>query len=131
MRTLRRLRECGELEIETYLGNLLRIGVLISAAVVLFGLSLYLHRHGSETPDYRVFKGEPADLRGVYGIVVDAVHGRLRGVIQLGLLLLLATPVSRVAFSVLAFACQRDKVYVIVTLIVLGVLIYSMTGGFR
>jgi uncharacterized membrane protein len=52
-------------------------------------------------------------------------------VIQLGLLLLLATPVARVAFSVLAFACQRDKVYVIVTLIVLGVLIYSMAGGLR
>jgi len=128
---MRRLRECGELEIETYLGNLLRTGVLVSAAVVLIGLSLYLHRYGSAAPDYRVFKGEPADLRSVYGIVQDALQGRLRGVIQLGLLLLLATPVARVAFSVLAFACQRDKVYVIVTLIVLGVLTYSMVGGFR
>lgn len=128
---MRRLRECGELEIETYLGNLLRTGALVSAAVVLIGLSLYLHRYGSEAPDYRVFKGEPADLRSVYGIVQDALQGRLRGVIQLGLLLLLATPVARVAFSVLAFACQRDKVYVIVTLIVLGVLTYSMAGGFR
>jgi len=128
---MRRLRECGELEIETYLGNLLRTGVLVSAAVVLIGLSLYLHRYGSAAPDYRVFKGEPADLRSVYGIVQDALQGRLRGVIQFGLLLLLATPVARVAFSVLAFACQRDKVYVIVTLIVLGVLTYSMVGGFR
>jgi uncharacterized membrane protein len=128
---MRRLRECGELEIETYLGNLLRIGVLVSAAVVLAGLGLYLHRYGSEAPDYRVFKGEPADLRSVYGIFEDALQGRRRGIIQLGLLLLLATPVARVAFSVLAFACQRDKVYVIVTLIVLGVLTYSMAGGFR
>jgi len=40
----------------------LRIGGLASAAVVLFGLGLYLHRHGSEAPDYRIFKGEPADL---------------------------------------------------------------------
>jgi uncharacterized membrane protein len=128
---MRRLRECGELEIETYLGNLLRIGVLVSAAVVVVGLSLYLHHYGSEAPDYRVFKGEPADLRSVYGIVEDALQGRRRGVIQLGLLLLLATPVARVAFSVLAFACQRDKVYVLVTLIVLGVLIYSMAGGFH
>jgi len=128
---MKRLRECGELEIETYLGRLLRIGVLISAAVVLAGLILYLHSHGAEAPDYRVFKGEPADLRSVYGIVLDARHAERRGVIQLGLLFLLATPVARVAFSTLAFACQRDKIYVLITLIVLGVLIYSMVGGFH
>jgi len=128
---MRRLRECGELQIETYLGKLLRIGVLVSAAVVLIGLSLYLRRYGSDPPDYRAFKGEPGDLLSLHGILEDTLQGRWRGVIQLGLLLLLATPVARVAFSVLAFACQRDKVYVIVTLIVLGVLIYSMAGGLR
>jgi uncharacterized membrane protein len=47
----------------------------------------------------------------------------------LGLLLLIATPVARVAFSVLAFALQRDRTYIFVTLIVLGMLIYSLTGG--
>jgi uncharacterized membrane protein len=48
---------------------------------------------------------------------------------QLGLLLLIATPVARVAFSVFAFALQRDRLYVVVTLAVLGVLAFSMTGG--
>jgi uncharacterized membrane protein len=49
--------------------------------------------------------------------------------IQLGLLLLIATPVARVAFSVAVFAMQRDRLYVVVALIVLAVLMYSLTGG--
>jgi uncharacterized membrane protein len=48
---------------------------------------------------------------------------------QLGLLLLIATPVARVAFSLAAFAVQRDRLYVVVTLVVLGVLTFSMAGG--
>lgn len=56
-----------------------------------------------------------------------ALHSR--GIIQFGVLLLIATPIIRVTFSVLAFARQRDRVYVVVTLIVLVVLLYSLTGG--
>ena len=44
----------------------------------------------------------------------------------MGLLLLIATPVARVAFSVAAFAEQRDRLYVVVTSIVLLLLIYSL-----
>ena len=44
-------------------------------------------------------------------------------------MLLLATPVARVAFSVVAFALQRDRLYVAVTLVVLGILLYSIVGG--
>jgi uncharacterized membrane protein len=76
-----------------------------------------------------VFQGEPADLRSISGIVMDAIALRSRGVIQFGLLLLIATPVARVAFSVVAFALERDRAYVIVTLIVLALLLYSIAGG--
>ncbi len=125
----RRLKECGELQMEVYLARLLRIGVIVAGAVVAVGLGLFLYRHGSAVPDYRVFKGEPADLRSITAIVHEALDFRRRGVMQLGLLLMIATPVARVAFSVLAFVCQRDRVYVLVTLIVLGALLYSMAGG--
>jgi uncharacterized membrane protein len=108
---------------------LLRSGVLLSALVVLAGGILYLIRYGATFPDYRVFRGEPATLRSVSGILTYALSFHTRGVIQLGLLLLVATPVARVAFSILAFALQRDRTYVIITLIVLGVLLYSLAGG--
>ena len=115
--------------VEELIGNLLRVGVTLAAAVVLFGGSIYLVRHGLAAPHYSVFVGEPADLRTVSGIVRDALALRGRGLIQLGLLLLIATPVARVAFSVAAFAMQRDRLYVAVALIVLAVLMYSLTGG--
>jgi uncharacterized membrane protein len=73
--------------------------------------------------------GEPTDLLTLSGIVKDALAFRGRGLIQLGLLLLIATPIARVAFSVVAFVIQRGRPYVVVTLIVLAVLIYSLTGG--
>ncbi len=115
--------------VELIIGDLLRVGVLLAAAVVLAGGTVYLARHGTETPHYRVFQGEPADLRTVSGIVADTLSFRGRGIIQLGLLILLATPLARVAFSVFAFALQRDVLYVLVTLLVLAVLIFSLAGG--
>ena len=125
----KRLDHCTELEMEKILGNLLRAGVIMAAVVVLAGLILHFIAPESTPLNYRVFRGEPTELRNVRGILQDALDRRGSGVIQLGLLLLLATPVARVALSVLAFVCQRDKVYVLVTLIVLSVLVYSMTGG--
>ncbi len=115
--------------VEQLLGNLLRAGVLAAAVVVLTGGVLYLARHGREPADLRVFRGEPADLRSPAGIVADALALQSRGLIQLGLLLLIATPVARVIFSVFAFARQGDYTYVIVSLIVLGVLLYGLFGG--
>jgi uncharacterized membrane protein len=113
-------------QIDDIIGNLLRLGVLLSSLVVMFGGILYLHRHGLELPDYRVFRGEPTDLRTITGIVNSVMELRSKGIIQLGLLLLIATPILRVAFTVLAFVLQRDKTYVVVTLIVLVVLLFSL-----
>lgn len=113
-------------QVEKVMGNLLRAGIILAASVVLIGGILYLIRYGATVPDYRVFRGEPADLRSVSGILSDAIRLRSRGLIQLGLLLLVATPVARVVFSVFAFARERDLIYVTLTLIVLGVLFYSL-----
>jgi uncharacterized membrane protein len=116
-------------QMDRIISVLLRSGVLISALVVLVGGILYLDRYGTAMPEYGVFHGEPADLRNVAGIVKDVLSFDSQGMIQFGLLLLVATPVARVAFSILAFALQRDLTYVVVTLIVLGVLLYSLTGA--
>jgi uncharacterized membrane protein len=115
-------------KIEDIIGNLLRIGVGTAAAVVLVGAAAYLVRHGFGHANYRVFRGEPSDLRTLRGIVRAAVGLHPRGIIQLGLVLLIATPVARVAFSVFAFAVERDRMYVVFTLLVLGILILSLAG---
>jgi len=116
--------------IEVLVAQLLRGGLLLAAAVVLAGAVVYLVRHGTEVPHYAVFHAEPAALEGLRGIAESAAAGRGTGLIQLGLVLLLATPVARVLLSVVAFALQGDWLYVGVTLIVLGVLLYSIIGAY-
>ena len=115
--------------IEIILGNLLRTGVLISAAVVLLGACIYLSRHAHEPADYRVFRGEPSEYRTISGVIQSVISGRGQGIIQLGLLLLIATPIARVAFSVVGFAIERDRLYVAFTLLVLAILLYSFLGS--
>lgn len=115
--------------VEEIIGNLLRTGVMLSAAIVLIGASIFLMRHGMAPADYRVFKGEPTDLRTVHGIVEKSLHLSGRGIIQLGLLLLIATPVARVAFAIYGFAAEGDRLYVGFTIVVLAVLLYSLVGG--
>lgn len=115
--------------IEIIIGTLLRTGVILAAAVVLVGGVLYLLRHGHEIPEYKVFRGEPERLKDLSAIFHGAMTGQPRGIIQLGLLLLIATPIARVLFSAIAFALERDYMYVLITLIVLGILLYSLFGS--
>ena len=121
----------SDARIDEIIGNLLRAGMIVSSLIVLIGGGLYLARHGTEVPNYHIFHGEPSDLRSVPGIMKDLSTFSSRGVIQFGLLVLIATPVMRVLFTVISFMIQRDRVYVGVTLIVLAVLIFSLAGGAR
>jgi uncharacterized membrane protein len=114
---------------ELILGNLLRAGVLVSATIVLCGACIYLARHAHEPANYRVFRGEPSDFRTIRGVVQSVKNGRGRGFIQLGLLFLIATPIARVAFSIVGFSIERDRLYVAFTVIVLLILLYSLLGS--
>jgi uncharacterized membrane protein len=109
------------------LGTLLRVGVTLAAIVVLAGGTVFLIHHGTDAPHYGVFQGQPSELRALSGIVADALAMHSPGLIQLGLLLLIATPVARVVFSLFAFLREGDLTYVVVTAFVLAVLVYSLS----
>jgi uncharacterized membrane protein len=126
---LSRLTPRKDQRLDELMGELLRTGVLLAALVVLVGGVVYLTRHGMSVTNYQVFRGEPSELRTISGILHEALALRGRGLIQLGLLILIATPIARVAFSFFAFLYQRDWLYVVVTLMVLGLLLYSLVGG--
>ena len=115
--------------VDQLLGNLLRVGVIVAAVVAIFGGILYLVKHGSQPVNYRVFRSEPEDLRNVRGIIEGALALRPESVVQLGLLLLIATPIARVAFGLVAFAFQRDRIFVLITSLVLAILVFSLLGG--
>jgi uncharacterized membrane protein len=115
--------------VEQLIGRLLQFGVLLAAAVVLLGAILLLVQHGTSAVSYRTFVVGPDELRSMSGIVRGAFAMDSRAIIQLGLLLLIATPVARVAFTLVAFALQRDRVYVLITAIVLALLLYGLVLG--
>jgi uncharacterized membrane protein len=120
--------------IDQLLGNLLRTGVILASSVVLVAGIIYLWRHGGEPLhvegiDYRKWQeAQPPFSNSLSEIWAALFVPRFAAYIQLGVLLLIATPVVRVVFSLVTFAIQRDRVYVSVTLFVLVVLLYSLFG---
>ena len=113
-------------KMDIFIGSLLRAGILFSGFIVAIGAIIYLIRDGHSPVNYRMFHGETPYFRTVAGVLRDAVALRGRGIIQLGLLFLIATPVARVAFSIFGFARERDYLYAIVASIVLLILLYSI-----
>jgi uncharacterized membrane protein len=115
--------------VDLLLAYVLRAGVLASAVLVLSGGLIYLYTHWHAAATYRVFRGQPPDLRSVAGAFASARTLTGEGLIELGLLLLIATPIARVALSTILFARQRDWLYVGITLLVLALLAYGLLAG--
>jgi len=107
------------------MGRLLQAGVLFASFVVLTGGFLYLRANAGHAADFHTFTSEPADLRQVTQLMHLFIHGNPAAVIQTGILLLIATPIARVLFAVVGFAIERDRLYVVVSLIVFAVLMFS------
>jgi uncharacterized membrane protein len=115
------------------ISRLLRGGVLVSVTVVVTGLAFTFAHH----PQYASSKtalGELTSASAVYPhaigeVVAQVREGRGQAMVMLGLLLLIATPVLRVAFSIVAFALERDRLYVAITGVVLTLLLVSFAIG--
>ena len=116
---------------DQWIGTLLRAGVVLAACVVAIGGVAYLLQHGSSVADYTVLPPVPPELRSVPNILRAALAFQPMAIIQLGLVLLLATPIARVALALILFARQRDALYVAVTTIVLALLLFSLLAGQR
>ncbi len=115
----------ADLKMELSVSRMLRAGVSLAAVVVFVGWVLYLLQAHGVTTDYRHFHGIPSPATRIAPVLDGVRHLDSRSVIRLGILLLIATPIMRVAFCVFSFAAQKDKIYVVVSVIVLTVLLYS------
>jgi uncharacterized membrane protein len=116
-------------DMQLIIGWILRAGVTISMAVVFIGGVMFLYRHGHSTPDYREFKKVPYFIHNTSGIIEGVLHLRGQAIIQLGILLLIATPVARVVFSAIGFILEKDHLYTLITFIVLLIILVSMLTG--
>jgi len=115
--------------LERIISIMLRSGVLLSAAIVLSGGAFYLIRNGGERAAFHAFQAAAPSYRSAHAIAIRAFQLDAGAIIQFGLLLLILTPVARVAFSIVAFVLERDRTYAAISLIVLSILVYSLMSA--
>ncbi len=110
------------------MGTLLRVGVLAAAVLVLAGGVALLVQRWDQVDRYGAFTGVAADLTSPTGVIRAALALHPAALVVLGLIVLVLTPVARVAFALLAFVKQRDLLYVAFSGIVLAVLFFGLSG---
>jgi len=119
----------NDVRMEKVISVLLRSGVVLAAAVAFVGGACFLWQHADNPVHYHQFQPAPKMYRSILGVLHAAGPSDCKAVIQLGLLLLIATPIARVGFSIAGFALEHDWTYVWLTAIVFVILIYSVAAG--
>ncbi|OXA83531.1 hypothetical protein B0A66_22185 [Flavobacterium hercynium] len=121
----------GEKDFQAIIGNLLRYGVWTSLSVAFIGGIVYLLNHSQEVENYSVFKENDRNIFEVISAVYNgAIQGRGESIIFSGIILLFLTPVFRVLLSLFSFILEKDYLYVVITTIVIGIIIMSISFGF-
>jgi uncharacterized membrane protein len=116
--------EHAQFDINAVIGWILQGGVFTSAAVICAGLALlFVHPEQLSNQQFLTFPHTLGEVKD--GLL--ALHPQ--AFIALGLLLLIATPVIRVATSIFAFAKEHDRCYVVITTVVLAILLISFLLG--
>jgi len=122
----------ADLDMEQIIGIQLRYGVVIASLIVLIGGLVYLHQTGSSAvPHYHSFIGTKAGFTTIDEIFKGVYAINAKGIIELGVIVLIATPIFRIAFSLVGFIIEKDKLYIGITLIVLTVMMLSIFGGLK
>nr|WP_320038933.1 DUF1634 domain-containing protein [uncultured Bacteroides sp.] len=122
----------GDRDLQKIIGTLLRFGVVTASIIALIGGIIYLSVHGMEMrPVYSSFHGEPSAYTSFAGIMDKVFSLDARGIMQLGAVVLILTPILRVVCSLFSFAIEGDRMYVVITLVVLSVILFSMFSGVK
>lgn len=118
-------------DIEVFIGNLLRAGVIISSSIIVLGGIIYLWQHGNKLPNYKSFRGMSSSFYSLALVWKGIKAGSGAHIIQLGVLVLLATPIARILFSIFGFIEEKDRLYIVITLIVLLIITGSIFFGIK
>jgi uncharacterized membrane protein len=118
-------------QMDNAIANMLRFGIALAATLMILGGWFYLKHPTMQPADYAHFHGTATDLHNLGKVLIGARLADSTSVLELGIVLLIATPIARVALCVVDFARQRDRLYVAVSVAVLLVLVYSLFRGGR
>lgn len=115
-------------DMQAVIGWVLRMGVIVSVTIVFIGGVLYMYRHDGSIPDYSKFSGVPNFVQ-LHGLINGILNLKGRSIIQAGIILLIATPILRIAFSTVGFVLEKDYLYIGISLLVLLIIITSSLSG--
>jgi uncharacterized membrane protein len=113
-------------DMRIWISIILRTGVLVSGVLLLTGGILFAFQHPGAIFSFKSFAGEPERLREAESVFREALQFKSRSVIQMWILILIATPVMRVIFSFIEFLLHKDWVFVLITAVVITTLFYSL-----
>lgn len=120
-------KKFGEKDMQILVGNILRIGVLLAMIVVIAGLALFIYANGSNKAQYGTFvEGGHAGMAALWSGIKA---GNANAIIELGVILLIATPIARILFALIGFWLEKDRLYMIISLIILCVMAVSIFTG--
>jgi len=114
-------------DLQTFIGNLLRYGVIIAMVIVIAGLAMYLFRMSGSVADYSTF-----DARNTFS-AADFLRrlkaGESGAIMELGVIVLITIPIARVLFTMLGFWLEKDRLYTVIAFLVLCIIAYSLFFG--
>lgn len=117
-----------DLDLNRSVGNLLRLGVILSVITSFVGF-IKLYFEGFEMPkDYESLGIPDGTIWRSFFSSLGKLEGM--GIIQLGILLLILTPLVRILFALVGYIKEKDYTYVVVSTIVLGIMVVSFLMGF-
>jgi len=124
-----------EKKLEIYISKILKIGVLLSCGITLFGGILYLFQHNTllnyKTLPAEPFAGTSDYLRNLSTTLPRVFQLDGAAIIQLGIIVLIGTPIARVVFAGIVFLIEKDYMYVAISFIVLSIIFANMLFGIR
>lgn len=118
-------------DLQKIIGAVLKYGVLTVLTIGIFGGLIYLFGHQQDMVHYSVFKENDQNFfQVVKSIFVGVSHFDGRSIIYLAVLILFCTPFLRLLLSLFSFILEKDKLYILITCIVLAIIVMSVTLGF-
>jgi uncharacterized membrane protein len=123
------MKKFKDTDMQVLLGKVLRTGTFLSIGIVLFGGIIFLYRHGNTIVNYKKFIGIPDFVHYTNQLIPAAFNLKGQAIIQIGIILLIGTPIMRVLFSTVGFLLEKDYLYVFVSLLVFSIIIASMLSG--
>ena len=119
-----------DVDLNRSVGNLLRLGVVLAVTTSIIGF-VKLFLEGFEMPRKYTMLNMGTSSEKVWGHFWETLcKGEGMAIIQLGILMLIFTPLMRIIFALIGYLKEKDYTYVIISSIVLAIMAISFFTGY-